>query len=522
MTDAQTDLSVLSGSSDGTAPSILVAAPAPRWKTRLLLPGLILLSVVILLLLSSAQALLPATPVRVIPAVAKTVAGGGGAVTVQAPGWLEPDPHPTYIAALADGVVSELLVLEGSRVEADEVVARLVDDDARLALDRADAALLQRRSELLAAGARLTAAQLKLEHLIERDQAVAEARAAVAEARAEVIKVQADLAVERAVYLELQDEYDRKSKLTGTSAVAEATVARLRLRLDAQDASIDAAVAREAVVQARLAQAEARHQAAVIHRELLIEEREAVSLTEAAVGTAEAAVKLAQVARDEAALRLDRMEVRSPVAGIVMRRLASPGSKLMREGGEHSAHVVHLYDPQRLQVRVDVPLADAAHVAIGQAVEVTVEVLPDRVFTGSVTRLVHEADIQKNTVEVKVAIDDPSSELKPDMLARARFLARQQPPATGSARQRVFAPASLVRGRSGGEGASALIVTGLVDQRGRVEERSIVTGTRRLGGWIEVESGLQIGDLLIADAPPDLIAGDRVEVIGEQMVEVGG
>ena len=37
--------------------------------------------------------------------------------TVQAPGWIEPDPFPTAVTALADGVVARVLVLEGQSVE---------------------------------------------------------------------------------------------------------------------------------------------------------------------------------------------------------------------------------------------------------------------------------------------------------------------------------------------------------------------------------------------------------------------
>jgi RND family efflux transporter MFP subunit len=491
-----------------------VTAPPSRWRTRLLLPGLILAIAVALLLVTSARTLLPATPVRVVPVIVKVVEGAAGSVTVQAPGWIEPDPHPHYVAALADGVVEELLVLDGDRVEPDQIVARLVNDDAQLTLRRADAELRQRRSGVLAAHANLVAARAQLEHLVEPTRAVATGEAAVAGARAEIEKSKADTAVERARLLELQDEYDRKAQLTDSRAVSEATVARLRLRLDAQRAAVDAAAAREIVGAATLRRAEADLRAASTDLDLLIEERRAVALAEAAVGTAEASVALAEAARDEAALRLARMEVRSPVGGIVMRRLAAPGSKVTREGPENSSHVVHVYDPKRLQVRVDVPLADSAQVAIGQDVEISVEVLPDRTFAGRVTRVVHQADIQKNTVEIKVAIEDPSPELKPEMLARVRFIGRSPSGEGASVRQRVFAPSQLVREDGTGE-TVALVVTSLVGKRGRVERRAVVPGSRRIDGWIEIERGLQVGDLLIADGAGDVRPGERVRVIDE-------
>ena len=68
--------------------------------------------------------------------------------------------------------------------------------------------------------------------------------------------------------------------------------------------------------------------------------------------------------RDEAALRLDRMEVRAPAAGVVLARLAQPGSVL--SGASPGHPVCSLYDPASLRVRVDVPQADVGKLFVGQ------------------------------------------------------------------------------------------------------------------------------------------------------------
>jgi RND family efflux transporter MFP subunit len=318
----------------------------------------------------------------------------------------------------------------------------------------------------------------------------------------------------------VQDEYERKSKLVESQAVSEAVVVRLRLRVDAQQAAVHAIIARKAILEAQLDRARAEQRAAAEHRDLLIEEREELALAEAAVAGAEAAIQLADAVHGEAALRLDRMAVRSPVTGIVLRRLVSPGSKVRRDGSELSAHIVHMYDPEHLQVRVDVPLADAGHVSVGQSAQIMVAVLPEQTFLGQVTRIVHEADIQKNTVEVKVAIENPNEQLKPEMLARVKFLAVETTRQDTSSRQRVFAPKSLLKSDDTGA-TSTLVVVSLIEQRGRVERRTVTTGRREMNGWIEIESGLNVGDLLIADPTAALEPGDRVRIVGEQSMAEG-
>src|SRR5690606_4607335 len=161
------------------------------------------------------------------------------------------------------------------------------------------------------------------------------------------------------------------------------------------------------------------------------------------------------------------------------------GSSLMLSSASNgTAEVMRLHDPERLQVRVDVPLADASHVGVDQEAEIVVNVLPDRTFKGRVTRMVHEADVQKNTIQGKVAIHDPAPEIKPEMLARVKFLAA--PAAQPAGHARVFAPKELVNTDSTGAWVW------LVDQtRNIAEQRRVTVGGAEANGWIEISDGLR-------------------------------
>jgi HlyD family secretion protein len=194
-----------------------------------------------------------------------------------------------------------------------------------------------------------------------------------------------------------------------------------------------------------------------------------------------------------------------------MQRLASPGDKLvMNMDDAHSLHAVRLYDPAHLQVRVDIPIADAAKVGVGQTAQIVVAVAPDRTYNGKVTRIVNEADIQKNTLQVKVAITDPTAELKPEMLARVRF----NPPTLvattrSTAGQTVFAPLHLIHRM--GDTAMAWVVD---PRRGIATHRTIQLGQTQQDGWVAVISGLAPGDQVIADNE-GLRDGQRIRVAGE-------
>ena len=129
-----------------------VPPPASRWKTRILLPALVLGAAAAVLAYSARDAFQPAVAVNVVPAVVRqaTEAPVGG-VVAQAPGWVEPDPYAITVPALADGIVQDVLILEGQSVKAGQVLVQLVDADARLALAKAQAELAQRQAELTAA-----------------------------------------------------------------------------------------------------------------------------------------------------------------------------------------------------------------------------------------------------------------------------------------------------------------------------------------------------------------------------------
>jgi len=476
----------------------VIPPPAPRWKTRVLLPAGILLAFAAVLAVAGRDILFPGTEVRVVPVVVKAASAGdaGGSVTSQAAGWVEADPFPIYVAALADGVVQEVTVLEGEAVKAGQVVARLVPDDARLALDRAEAALRD-------AVAGRVAAEKDLETLVERRRADAASAGALDEAKAMIGMNAADIEASEAKVRAKEAVVRSDEALVKAGAVQELTLVQDRADLEALRAETGALRARRKVYDAKILQAGADRDAAAENLKLLTTER----LASARAKAAEAG---ALAARDEAALRLARMEVRATADGVVQKRLAAPGSKVMAGMDDpHSSHVVHLYDPAHLQVRVDVPLAEASRVGIGHKARIIVEVLPDRVFQGEVTRIVNEADLQKNTLQVKVRILDPVPELKPEMLARAQFLSPAK--AAGGAEHgadRVFAPARLV---VQGQGHSMVLVA----ERGVAVHRMVVPGTARDGEWIEIASGLSPGDRLV-DAPSGAIRdGQRIRVAGE-------
>ena len=237
---------------------------------------------------------------------------------------------------------------------------------------------------------------------------------------------------------------------------------------------------------------------------------------------------MAEAERDEARLRLERMDVRTPVGGVVLARLAEPGSKVMLEMDDvSSSWVIRVYDPVKLQVRVDVPLVAAGSLGVGMRAEVTLEALPGKVFTGRVSRLVHEANIQKNTIQAKVALDNPAPEMKPEMLARVRLFALADPGAPARAPSSpgaasagagaVMAPAHTLIAGPAGVTPGAATRAWVVDQASSTAVmRDVRLGSRTEhadgADWIEIAEGLRPGDRIITGDVSRLRPGMRVRI----------
>jgi len=484
------------------------AVAPPGRRLALVIPVVVALAIGVVLAWSAWPVVRPVRTVSVVQAVYEpsTAAAApeqeadtprAASPTVQAAGWLEADPFYVACTSLADGILESIEVLEGDYVEQGDVVGRLVAEDSEIRLRRAEAALAAARAALADARAEHDAARVAWEEPVELDRRVASGEAALAESRAELARLPSLIASARATYERLAEEAEQVRMSADRGGATSLEVVIAEQRAVAQRAEMEALEARVPVLEARIDRLSAELRAARRDLDLRIEDRRRLETTAAAVERARASVDLALAERDEAALELERMVIRAPISGYVQRRLKVPGDKVIRMmDSPESTHLLHLYDPERIQVRVDVPLADASHVFVGQRCEVVVEVLPDRVFEGEVLRTTHEADLQKNTLEVKVKVLDPEPILRPEMLTRVKFL----PPdggAVGSAGDgaaaRVLVPREAIDTRGGA--SRVWLVTNRRNGRGELSPRAVeVVGGD--GAWATVAGEVGPGALL--------------------------
>lgn len=482
----------------------------------------------------AARVLTPAREVSVWPAVAyqndpnpnpaengtkqpAQTAPRGGAV--QAPGWLEAAPFARAATALTDGVIEEILVLEGQPVTRGQVVARLIADDARLALDRASAAHAAAEARIAQAQAELNAAQTDWDNPIERDRAVAAAAARLAETDARLQRLPSLIAAEAALLKSLEAELERTRAAAERGAVNEIDLILQQQAAEAQRARLDAVSAEQPVLHAQRQREAAELDAAEDARRLRINERARLDAAHAGLNRATADARLTAAAQAEARLRLERAAVIAPADGLVQQRFKQPGDKVMLAGDNpNSAQILTIYDPKKLQVRVDVPLAEAGKLVVGQPCEIVVDPLPNTAFAGKVTSITGQADLQKNTLQVKVRVIDPAPILRPEMLARVKFLAGD--PATNQSASNTDTDTNATDGPAVLVPASAVVndavwrVSNRRGKRGQAERVPVQTlrPITQTDTNLLVVQGPTPGDLVITAPTPAPSPGDRLRI----------
>jgi RND family efflux transporter MFP subunit len=382
-------------------------------------------------------------------------AAPSGRMMFQASGWIEPDPFPVKATSLIDGVVDTVTVLEGQDVAKGEEIASLIDVDARLVL-----AMAEQKLRTLQSG--------KEAHL---------ASIASARKRLEAARAQIDAA------LTLRDEAaDRVARFATMKkdAVPESDVVSARLRLTRENSILLAFQASGAEQEAEILRLE---------RETRVKEDE---------------IAAAKIEVEQATLALSRTRITAPVGGRVLRLHAAPGQKKMLQSDDpDSATIATLYDPARLQVRVDVPLTDAAGLQTAQPVRMRCGLLPERVFHGEVTRITGEADLQRNTLQAKVRIIDPADELRPEMLCRVEFLAKTAASPNASTATTMLATWIPTSALSGGH-------VWLCDPgTKRIAKRAVQTSGETRDGFIRILSGVLPGEWVVL-SPQALRDGQRV------------
>jgi HlyD family secretion protein len=385
----------------------------------------------------------------------KTESGTSSSGTVLAVSGYVVAHHKIDVGAKVMGRVSWIGVEKGDKVQQGQVLVRLEDYEFRAQMNQARA--------------NLASAQAKLDQLRagSRPQEKLRDRASVLQAEANYKNAQAD--------------YERTERLHKSGVASKADLDRATMQRDSAAALVEAA-------------------------------KQSSSMTDVGPRVEEIRAAEAQAAQMKAALdyaqtQLDSTEIKAPVTGTVLQRIVERGEMVSPSAfGDAGARtsVVSLADLEDLQIELDISQTDFARLKMGQRAEVIPEAFPNLRYTGFIAEIAPEANRAKATVQIKVKVENPDEQLRPEMNARVNFLADAKPVDAQAAINRVLVPKPAVIHKADSD--YVFVVKG-----SKVEQRVIRRGDETGDSYYVIE-GLSGGEMVAVDGAENLRDGDRVKV----------
>jgi len=214
--------------------------------------------------------------------------------------------------------------------------------------------------------------------------------------------------------------------------------------------------------------------------------------------TTAAAIAAAKANFEKFQAMLNYTQITAPFDGVVTHRYADPGT-LIQSGTASDTQVmplVRVSDNYRLRLDFPVSVDYVKDIQAGAPVEVRVDSLAGKTFTGTISRFARQVDDNTRTMITEIEVPNPNLELMPGMYAKVRLKVAQRP-------QALAIPVEAVAG----EKRPTVLV---LNRDRRIEERPVRLGLETPEKF-EVLSGLQEGDLVIVGSRAQFQAGEKVE-----------
>lgn len=363
-------------------------------------------------------------------------------ITIAANGVVQPE-RSVNLSPKSSGILKELLVKEGDRVQQGQVLAYM--DDSNL------------QGQLTQAKGQVAAAEASLQRALagNRSQDIAQAEARVRESQAAVRQAEQNLR--------------QNQQLLGNGAISQR---EYNTTLAERDRAV-----------AQLGQA-----------------RQALSLQQAGSRPEDVAQARAELTRAAGQLQTVQTQIndtviRAPFSGVVSRKFADPGAFVTPTtsgssvSSATSSSILSIISTNQIVAKV--AETSIPQIKLGQRVAIEADAFPDQPLTGRVTQIATQSTVEQNVTnfEVKMSVTDPQNRLRAGMNVGVEFDVGRLDNAL------VIPTVAIVRQE---EGTGVLLAGG---ETGRPKFQPIKTGAT-VSNQTVVTDGLEAGQKVLLSFPP--------------------
>lgn len=214
--------------------------------------------------------------------------------------------------------------------------------------------------------------------------------------------------------------------------------------------------------------------------------------------SAAAAVAAAKADAKRFQTMVDYTRIIAPFDGVVTRRYADPGALIQAGTASdiQAKSLVQLSDDYQLRLDFPVSVDYVKYIKLGDPVEIRVESLDGKPFTGAISRFTQDVDEDTRTMTTEIEVPNRTLELDPGMYAtvvlpvekRSQVLAVPTEAITGDKKDTVY----------------------VVTPNHEIEVRKVTLGLETPDKY-EVVSGLNEGDLAVIGNQAQIRSGEKVQ-----------
>lgn len=219
-------------------------------------------------------------------------------------------------------------------------------------------------------------------------------------------------------------------------------------------------------------------------------------VTKQQLDQAKLALTNAQANLKQAKINVGDTRLKAPISGLINKKYIEPGFIL---AGMPSTVMFDIVNVSKLKLKVTVNESQVASLKLGNTVNVSASVYPDKTFTGKITFIAPKADATLNfPVEIEIN-NNASNDLKAGMYGTANFDSKQQKQSMMIVPRNAFV---------GSVSSNQIFVA-----ENGIAKLKTVTAGRILGNKVEIINGLSEGETVIITGQINLQDGSKVDII---------
>ncbi|HEX9758038.1 MAG TPA: efflux RND transporter periplasmic adaptor subunit [Nitrospiria bacterium] len=204
-----------------------------------------------------------------------------------------------------------------------------------------------------------------------------------------------------------------------------------------------------------------------------------------------------QAEMDQLKDQIKKSKIIAPYDGEITQTHTQIGEWLSKGGA-----VAEIIDLSHVRIIVGLPEKYIRNIRVGENVQVSLDALPDRPFSGKIFSIISKADLESRTFPIKIELENKKGELKSGLLARVSL-------PVGPPVQTLTVPkdALVIKG-----GQTLVFIANKTEKGWTVSPVNIKTGLM-VNNWVEVQGPLNIGQKVVIRGNERLRPGQEVNVM---------